>query len=382
MVLACCLATLPGAWGCDERPAVQQPEVQVSALPPLEQVNGIRDLALTPSRNFWILGTAAPRLVLQDASGVLVTAFGRVGPGPDEFGFPSAIVTATDTSVTVLDRERSQLRTFGSDGTEGASKPIEGLTTLVASDLDRVLAGSPFLTEAREGAILTSDFPEARRRGTAHLWNRRIVRVGSNDDGSVTLVDFREGRDRFSDRLAGASVLAPAPLWAACGDGSVATYVPFRDSVAWIGGAEAVVPTPATTRPLEEEETHAALRGRLERGPQSAGMSPDEVEAAVPMALEQLGAEMSSTAPAYVEMACDSDGLVWLQHFSVEHDWLGRGDAVDLVDRSGVVAEGLALPEGFRLLGFQGNTLLGVLRDEFDVERAGAITLDRSLLRR
>jgi len=377
-------AVLPWLSGCTDSPdgAISQADVEVEALPPLEEVSAIRDLALTPAGGVWILNTAAPRLLLQHRDGRLVTAFGRTGEGPQQLGFPAAIVEASDTSVTVHDRKRNALRTFDLDGVEVASTPLEGVRTLVPSDLDYVLAGSPFLTTMEgtltEGALLLSDFPEARRPGTAHLWNRQIVRVRPEPAVVEVIADFREERDRFAEELSGASILVPAPLWASCPDGTVALYMPFRNEVRWMGG-RAVVSTPESPRPLASREVVAAVRGRITSGPQPAPMSESEIEAAIPMAVRQLGSEMSSTAPAYVEMACGYGSVAWLQRFSVEHDWLGRGEEIDLVWPDGRLMR-LRVPRGFRLLRFDGDTLLGVLRDAFDVEQPGLLRVDRVLI--
>lgn len=374
---------LPWLSGCTDSQdgAIPQatPEVEIETLPPLEEVSAIRDLALTSSGSIWILNSAAPRILLQDRAGRLVIAFGRTGEGPEDLGFPAAIVEASDASVTVHDRGRNALRTFGLDGVELVSTPREGVRTLVPSDLDQILAGSPFLASSMDGTLLLSDYPEARRPGTAHLWNRRILRVGPEPAAVEVIADLREERDRFSDELAGASVLVPAPMWAGCPDGTVALYIPFRNEVRWMGG-QAVVSTPETLRPLGTGEVEAALRGRMTRGPQSASMSASEVEAAIPMALEQLGPEMSSTAPAYVEMACGFGSVAWLQRFSVEHDWLGRGEEIDLVSPDGRLLQGLRIPRGFRLLRFDGDTLLGVLRDAFDVDQPALLRVNRALI--
>lgn len=352
-----------------------QEEVVVETLAPLEEVSAIRDLALTPSGSVWILNSAAPRILLQDRGGTLVVAFGRTGDGPEDLGFPAAIVKAGDDSVTVHDRGRNMLRTFDRSGVETASTPVEGVRTLVPSDLDQVLAGSPFVASLN-GALLVSDFPEARRPGTAHLWNRQVVRVQPELGGVEVIADLREERDRYSEDLAGASILVPAPLWAGCPDGTAALYIPFRNEVRWLGG-QAVVATPGRLRALESREVEAAVRGRLTRGPQASPMSASEVEAAVPMALDQLGPEMSSTAPAYVEMVCGPGSVAWLQRFSVAEDWLGRGELIDLVSPDGSVLEGVRIPTGFRLLRFEGDTLLGVLRDTLDVEQAALLHGER-----
>jgi hypothetical protein len=352
-------------------------DVAVEALAPLEEVSAIRDLALTPSGSVWILNSAAPHILLQDRGGDLVVAFGRTGDGPEDLGFPAAIVAASDSSVTLHDRGRNALRTFNRAGVETASTQVEGVRTLVPSDLDQVLSGSPF-GASMDGALLVSDFPEARRPGTAHLWNRQVVRVQLEPGSVEVIADLREERDRFSADLAGASVLVPAPLWAGCPDGTVALYIPFQNEVRWAGG-QGVVSTPETLRPLEPDEVEAAVRGRLARGPQAAPMSASEVEAAIPMALEQLGPEISATAPAYVEMLCGPGSVAWLQRFSVAEDWLGRGEAIDLVSPDGSVQEGLRIPSGFRLVRFEGNTLLGVLRDSMDVEQPALLHVERGV---
>jgi hypothetical protein len=337
-------------------------------LPPLDRVQGVRDVATTDSGNVWILTTGEPVLVLQSSSGAIGAEFGRLGRGPNEFGFPSAILHGTDTTLTVLDRERRQLRTFSDDGRELVSTPIDDLQTMVPSDLDESLAGSPFRASSRGGGLVTADYPETRAPGTAHLWNRRIVRIDLETGRLDELVDFRSRRDELEDRLGGAAVLAPAPLWAECPDGAVARYVPFDDELTWDGPNQATVEVPESVRPLRENEVRTTVLGRLSRVPGTADRSQEELEQMLPMVLEQLRDEISEHAPAYAEMLCDSQGRVWLQHFSTEHDWTGRGASADVLDRDGLVARGVALPPGFRPVRFDGQGLLGVERNELDLE--------------
>lgn len=121
-----CLPDQPGALGDDEPVLALAEEVR---LPPLDQVQGVRDVARTASGNVWILTTGEPVLVFQRSSGEIGAEFGRLGRGPNEFGFPAAILHGTDTTVTVLDRERRHLRTFADDGRELVGTPINDLQT-------------------------------------------------------------------------------------------------------------------------------------------------------------------------------------------------------------------------------------------------------------
>jgi hypothetical protein len=344
---------------------------ELVAFEALDEVSAIRDLVRTESGRVWILNTREPFLVLQGSEGELVTAFGRSGDGPDELGFAAAIIEGTDTSVTVLDRRRRMLRTFRVDGREATSLAMDELTTNVPADLDEALYGSPFAAVGVGGSLISADYPVFRASGTAHLWNRRLVRIRLNSGAMEEVVDFRPSRDRFSERLSGASILVPVPLWAACADGSVVHYLPFTDSLTWLSGSPGGAPVPRSVRPLRENEARVALLGRLARRPGTSGLTASEREAMLPMVVEQLGDEISTVAPAYVEMLCDLEGRVWLQHFAVDQDWMGRGNAVDVVGRHGVVATDVPLPVGFRPLRFDGELILGVMRDDLDAEYVG-----------
>ncbi|MGH7482246.1 MAG: hypothetical protein ACRELV_08830 [Longimicrobiales bacterium] len=353
--------------------------VDVFTLAPLDDVRAIRDLARTKSGSVWILNSGEPFLILQRVSGENATAFGEAGDGPDEIGFAAAIVGATDSMVTIVDRERREVRSFRSDGRNVSNRSIEELESMVAADLGETLSGSPFSAALLDSHLVTIDYPEPRAPGTAHLWNRRLVSIDLEDGEVNEIIDFRVPRDRVLDRMSGAAILAPAPLWAVCADGSIVYYLPFESSLTWSDTRGTRVGVPKSVRPLRDEEVEAHLLGGLARRPRSKDMTQDELVAMLPMVLERLGDEVSALAPAYVEMGCDPQNRIWLQTFSVQHDWMGRGSTIDVMDRQGVVATDIPLPAGFHPLRFYGDTILGVLRDQFDVGRVAGVVIECAL---
>ena len=378
-ILAFFIAVLT-ATGCAESPGRDAPgpftTSEVATLPPLDEVSTIRDFARTESGAIWMVNSVAPFIVRQGDHGRLESSFGTNGGGPNELGFaPAVVLSASDTSITILDRGRRSMRTFHEDGWELHSVDVPDLGTEVPTDLGESLFGSPFKTVwlEGEGTVITSDYPTARAPGTAHLWNRRLVSI--DDTGGLgELFDFREERDRLASRLAGAAILAPAPLWAVCPGGSLIVYLPFDEEVTWVEtGAKVDVPT--ATGPLSRSELEVTVIGRLLRRSDAARMSEEEARSMLPEVMRQLEPELSTASPAYTEMVCDGSGRIWLQRFSVEDDWMGRAALADIIDPEHGDQQDVDLPPGFRLVTARGDTVFGVIRDEHDVEHLAAVLL-------
>ena len=75
---------------------------------------------------------------------------------------------------------------------------------------------------------------------------------------------------------------------------------------------------------------------------------------------------MPETMPAYGELRTDRTGRLWVQETLVPPDTIGRFTAFD---RDGRMLGTITLPPSFRVLEFGDDYVLGVAKDELEVEQ-------------
>lgn len=132
------------------------------------------------------------------------------------------------------------------------------------------------------------------------------------------------------------------------------------------GRPERVIRRALQPRPVTEEMLAAA---RLER---TRGVSSEEERARRDRSLRE--APHGSTVPFYDRIMGDDEGNLWVQDFTVP----GEGDAAwSVFDPEGHFLGPVRMPPGLRVTHIGGDFVVGVVRDELDVERVRVYSLEK-----
>ena len=112
-------------------------------------------------------------------------------------------------------------------------------------------------------------------------------------------------------------------------------------------------------------------------------MSADEAELSVQRLLERIEVDPNKPLPLYGRLHGDRGGGLWLAAYvsGATPEFMST-PSYDLVGSDGVWLGTLEAPPGFTLLDVAGNRLLGVVKDEFDVESIAVYQFDIMPLRR
>lgn len=318
-----------------------------------------------------VVGNAgSSEVVLFEADGSEAWRFGGQGEGPGKFGEIASTALCSD-SVLAVSEESRRLTLVSATG------ELLGIRDLKPSSGARsgVFVGFEGISEDCRRALIMTANPEGSGgaegrpfRFEYDLWWYDLATE------VMTLVTTVPGPEMFDYAADGNSYVVPLPFgaqpsfasgrgWFAVADGSRYEVHRFSDD----GPAE-VVRWSRGRREISPEEKRSYGRGR------QAWLDAGGIPAAFPP-LSAL--PVSRVVPAIGRLVLGEDGELWAKSFptrSSGRDWAGEansdrnGTHWSVIDSHGIWLSELTLPARFTLMDVSGDRLLGVWRDEFDVE--------------
>jgi hypothetical protein len=133
------------------------------------------------------------------------------------------------------------------------------------------------------------------------------------------------------------------------------------------GRLNRLIRSPARDRPVSRREWEAVIEETIE----DREGTPEARRAVLDLAE---AAPMPETRPAYGRFVADSEGYLWIEPYrpaeSETVPWL-------VVDPEGPILGSVELPRGFRPTDIGRDYVLGLARDETDVEHVRLLTLSR-----
>ena len=333
-------------------------------------LHGVRDVAVTPSGETWVLTRLEPFVYRFSPEGRLEGRFGRRGQGPGELQNPGAIAAAGADGVEVLDLAGRRLAAFDAAGRPGRRVEVQGARSTVLAEIDEITYGEPFLLRKVGDRYLSATYPDGltSTRGftTAELrlWDGRGAPAGR----LLSFADLTAG----APAPEGARFLIPIPLWAACAGGEVAVFDPGSSTVTWRdlrGATRASARVPGAAGELTRGEIGGYLRHMV--GLELRGRElppPGELDRMLDGLLRTQRHEFGTRRPTAVRMLCDHQDRAWLQEYAPAESPLGYGRRWKVVARDGRRAA-VTLPAGFRPWHLAPGGATGVMRDALDVER-------------
>lgn len=356
-----------------------------------DRILRVIDLALAPDGRIWVLNSTDPFFLVFSPDGEVERAFGTEGGGPEEFGFPSALVLDSAGAIWAHDVPRHALVRVSGNERRAVPLPQDELPpSAFVTFEDAGLRVGPAWVEEWGGRVVVGRVgPSASPQGPVRLWDAEIVSFRLEPEGIVALesvLSIPEVVQNSEERFPGATFFAPYPIWTPCGNG-FALYDPIRNQLRRLdpSGADLdAVDLPDEQRvPLSAEGMFRLSFDQL-RAEMPSAQRPDSAEFRQMMDAQfpELRARSADVFPEYADLRCSADERVWLQRFDVSAGWFGRGSRWLAIDRDGTTAA-WTLPSGFRPLAFTDQRIWGVATDELGVASVAwvdpALTIPGSL---
>lgn len=373
-----------GSWGEGEGWRLEEDlRIGVDAGPTELQFGNILGLDADPSGRIYVLDGQAREVRVFGSDGSLVTTFGRGGGGPGEFSqmlgqqMPPLLFVMEEGSVVIPDMGNARIAHFGPDGEVLGSHPIT------------LEEGIPMTwTRSRARAL----YWQVRRMGMPGqpaqetMPADRVVRMGALGGDEEVVLEMPAGGS-FGTGAGGAPeirIFAPEPVWTVLEGGRLVTGSNDRYSLE-LRDADGEVET-VVRRDVRRREVSArnesSFRDLFREAWAEAGIPP-----------EMIGQLMTAVIfeaywPALARLLGGPDGTLWVQRvdaesvledLTAEDLQAGRFGSPrwDVFDVEGTYLGAVEMPGGITPMGFVGDHLYGVHRDELEVQRVVRLRLHR-----
>lgn len=332
---------------------VPEPELQIGVLegPPRQQLFQVTAARRLADGRIAVLNAGSGELRIYGSSGEFLRSVGGRGEGPGEFTAPSALWTGSRDSVRIFDRGLRRISVLTPELEFARSIDMPG--------------GSPNPTVVRfeaDGGFLLADLRLQVAEAGFEVSDVTFVRYGPRGELLDSLPRHRwtevartEVRGRVRRRIFGAST-----TFTHLGQGyAVGEAVEDQVLVYSAGGTPVrVIRWRNPRRDVREED----VRDYVTRAVEGA---PEEIRASLRRGLE--GWPVADRLPAYALLGSDRAGNLWVGAYRRPRDqgpvtWI-------LFGPRGRFLGPVRVPERLRILDAGADWVLGVYRDELDVER-------------
>jgi hypothetical protein len=382
----------PGAAGPGAGPEM----LDVTDLPATvqdEDLALVRDIRLDAEGRVWVLSGHPPFVRIYEEDGARVAAFGQPGGGPAEFGAAWALVPPVRNAVEegadgmgVFDNRRGTIRTFAPDGTILAEERLDTFTPL-PPDTRQVFFGDLAWVWRVEGGLLQDRYPAAPEVGPMPMsqaydfWQAELAFLPDDGGEPRTLVSFPEVVDLPDEEGPAVRPLSAGPLWDLCPGGEFVVLtraVPELIRVGLDGRILSRDPVELSLAPLDQGLLVDWMVSVLSQLQPMPGDTPEGMRYRAEAAAERAADYMDPTVPP-TRLRCDPDGRVWIQLFDMEDDRRGYARDWVVVDSEGELVAEVTFPVGFHPMRFGSERIVGVVRDELDVETVGWLPFPEEL---
>ena len=332
-----------------------EPVYRHGANPGDYEFQGINVGRLFPDGSAVVADRENSELVVLSSDGATHKVLARRGEGPGEVIYPYSMFVLGQDSVLVPDRRQSRLTLFVGDSVARiASLPRSsslGVAGIGASgtlmmmnrtpygswfDIEEEwLAGHMTLFDIETGALDTVASYDHWPREQSGLMNPIIRPAGSVTVAAGRFVQTRSDRPEITWRLP---------------DGTVTQIVRWRPE-----------PPLLTDEILEPVEAYNRMIGWL-----NYGVSEARLEEIVQADMARYRAMIGQPTPLFGSPFADADGNVWLPSYRPAYP--EEGSPYTVISLDGAWLGQVETPPRFRILDVTGGLVLGVLRDEVDVE--------------
>ncbi|MGD2218245.1 MAG: hypothetical protein PVJ64_15915 [Gemmatimonadales bacterium] len=343
------------AWSVDEEPLL---EIGVEDGPPEYQFSQVEGALRLPDGRIVVADAGSREIRFFDAAGRFQSAAGRRGDAPGEYRQIIALGYGPGDSIWAFDYGNRRFTVLTDAGEVARTLTLDPTLSNVGA-VGRLANGSFVVREfwssaggdaaairlglVRDPAAVASYAPDGARMDTIGLFLGREIYVGTEDGrGVMSTPLFAHGTS--------AAVHADEVF--------VGDQQNFEVGVHSADGTlRRIVRLPDVDLRVTGDDIERAIEQRLASVP--------EVQRARMRA--QLDAmDVPATRPAYGRLLVDSQGALWVGDYAPYPE-----DPVlwHVFDRRGRLVTALQVPDRFRVFDIGADWILGVWRDDFDVER-------------
>jgi hypothetical protein len=315
--------------------------------PEEELLSNVTGAVLLPGGGVAVADAGSSTVRLFDAEGEFRSAFGGPGEGPGEFGYIFGLEVAGPDRLRVYDADAQRLSTFSLGG------------ELLSSVTFRATTGYPeiYLGSFSDGGHAVAWIEQVGRDPERVTPDRMAIGRFEVDGGQGARLAGAEGMLRlgrgplpFSPPFLAARVAAP--LFVADG------RRPELRAISPDGRVLRTISLPAA--PRSPRDARDAL---------ASGLTPE-----LRTTLAELSVPEADSVPYLSDLLSDGAGRLWVKLYDPATDshWRGRartGGTWLAFATDGTPLARLHLPDDLRLLGIDDTRLVGLARDDLDVER-------------
>jgi hypothetical protein len=342
-------------WWVDEAPLL---EIGVEDGPPEYQFSRVEGALRLPDGRIVVADAGSREIRIFDAEGRFLSASGRRGDAPGEYREIIGLGYGPGDSIWVFDYGNRRFTVLTSAG--------EVARTLT---LDPTLSNVGAVGRLEDGSFIVREFWSAGGRGAAAIQlglGRDPVAVAryTPDGASMDTIGVFLGREVYIFTEDGRGVMS-TPLFAH------GTSAAVHEGHVFIGDQQNFVVGVYTA--------DGVLRRVVRLADVDLRVTRDDIEQATEQRLASVSAErraamraqldamdVPATRPAYGRLLVDSQGALWVGDYAPYPEdpvlWY-------VFDTRGRLVAKVQGPERFRVFDVGANWILGVWRDDFDVER-------------
>ncbi len=371
-------------WGCAEADVDEEPvELEVTAVPAIvddTDLVQVSDLRTDPEGRTWVLTRYPPLVRVYDADGIREAAFGELGDGPGEFSAAWALVAGGDAGIGVVDNRRWTLRYFAPDGSLRSEREIEGDFAFPVEIRD-VYYGDLGWTWDVDGGLLQDRYPPPpagmpmQMQQAYDFWAAELVLVPDDGGEPSTLVTFADFTTFDPEEQPVPRPLSAGPLWDLCPGDEFVFHTGATSELIRLGMDGDVRSRSHVDLPMGSPDVELVTEWMVEviSGIQPMpGDTPEALRERAGMIAQMAEPHLEPTLPP-TRLRCDDGGRIWIQLFDMEHDRRGYARQWIVLDEEGSLVATVTFPEGFHPMRFGADRVVGVVRDELEVETVGWI---------
>lgn len=345
-------------WLPDEAWRLEGPVLSIGSVdgPEESQLHRVRAARRLPDGRIVVANGGSMDLRLFTPDGQWIRSIGRAGDGPGEFRLISALQVVPPDTILVFDNSAPRVTSFTADGNLAWSRRVATPGENVQAP-DHRLADGRWLNRLRTTEV--DGFQRVRNLFGA--WSEGESRIDTllESDGQEYLIYRRFQGSQYIGRgpvvtpFGGQDLAAIGPNLFALSDGKS-----YDVAVAEVGSGQMRIRRPHNDRPLPDGAVSRFIDDYVAR-------YPPERQREVRGHFATL--TTPSQVPAHSALAFDEGGNLWAENFRFPWDSLAtRTWAV--YARAGEWLGDVEVPRGLRVLQFGADFVLGVERDENDVE--------------
>lgn len=365
-------ATAPRLLSLNPEPLIEIGEMEGA---PEYQLHDVQHVTRLSDGTIVIANNGSSEVRFYDDAGRYLRSSGQRGGGPGEFESISLMRRLAGDTLLVWDARNRRVTLLGPDGTYIRDFTPEGMNGQVVSGVGAALEDGTLLARG------TGRVPSASTRSHRDTLHYSVIRGDSVRElrrypGAERSLQIQESGGRVMSIMISQVAFGRTAHAAAGRDGfyigSSDTYEIHRyDADGTLRGIIRSAHVPE--QPVTADLFQAWVDATLERRAQSFTESGLEFDAAaVRKDVEE--SERAPTVPLYGDLLADQAGGVWVKDYVMPGPD-GRPERWTIFAEDGTMRGAIDLPPRFRPMYVDGDTVAGVITDEYDVQYVRVSTI-------